>query len=109
MARACFHLGIHLVSLSHRQEAGTEKENLEFGLDGGAFLGWLRKAQKKIHLGVFSPALSLPPRSVYDDLVTKGVIVPAQEVPPPTVPMDYSWARVGAMCVLTVWAREIWG
>nr|KAF6308697.1 ATP citrate lyase [Pipistrellus kuhlii] len=32
-------------------------------------------------------------KSVYDDLVTKGVIVPAQEVPPPTVPMDYSWAR----------------
>nr|KAF6492406.1 hypothetical protein HJG59_009610 [Molossus molossus]KAF6492409.1 hypothetical protein HJG59_009613 [Molossus molossus] len=32
-------------------------------------------------------------QSVYDDLVNKGVIVPAQEVPPPTVPMDYSWAR----------------
>ncbi|XP_069041783.1 ATP-citrate synthase isoform X1 [Lepisosteus oculatus] len=32
-------------------------------------------------------------KSVYDDLVAKGVIVPAQEVPPPTVPMDYSWAR----------------
>ncbi|XP_067088884.1 ATP-citrate synthase isoform X1 [Osmerus mordax] len=31
--------------------------------------------------------------SVYDDLVAKGVIVPAMEVPPPTVPMDYSWAR----------------
>uniref|UniRef100_A0A673KMA4 ATP-citrate synthase n=2 Tax=Sinocyclocheilus rhinocerous TaxID=307959 RepID=A0A673KMA4_9TELE len=30
---------------------------------------------------------------VYDDLVAKGIIVPAQEVPPPTVPMDYSWAR----------------
>lgn len=35
-------------------------------------------------------------QSVYEDLVAKGVIVPAQEVPPPTVPMDYSWARVGA-------------
>ncbi|XP_014048335.2 ATP-citrate synthase isoform X2 [Salmo salar] len=32
-------------------------------------------------------------KSVYDDLVGKGVIVPAMEVPPPTVPMDYSWAR----------------
>ncbi|XP_037665066.1 ATP-citrate synthase isoform X4 [Choloepus didactylus] len=32
-------------------------------------------------------------QSVYEDLVFKGVIVPAQEVPPPTVPMDYSWAR----------------
>ncbi|XP_047214791.1 ATP-citrate synthase-like [Girardinichthys multiradiatus] len=30
---------------------------------------------------------------VYDDLVSKGVIQPAEEVPPPTVPMDYSWAR----------------
>lgn len=32
-------------------------------------------------------------RSVYDSLVKEGVIVPAPEVPPPTVPMDYSWAR----------------
>eukprot|EP00061_Rhincodon_typus_P015034 g42483.t1 len=32
-------------------------------------------------------------KNVYDDLVAKGVIAPAQEVPPPTVPMDYSWAR----------------
>lgn len=32
-------------------------------------------------------------QTVYEDLVAKGVIVPAQEVPPPTVPMDYSWAR----------------
>ncbi|XP_069093763.1 ATP-citrate synthase isoform X1 [Pleurodeles waltl] len=32
-------------------------------------------------------------QSVYEELVAKGEIVPAQEVPPPTVPMDYSWAR----------------
>uniref|UniRef100_A0A8C4HX90 ATP-citrate synthase n=1 Tax=Dicentrarchus labrax TaxID=13489 RepID=A0A8C4HX90_DICLA len=32
-------------------------------------------------------------KSVYDDLVAKGVIQPAEEMPPPTVPMDYSWAR----------------
>ncbi|XP_063314961.1 ATP-citrate synthase isoform X1 [Pelobates fuscus] len=32
-------------------------------------------------------------QSVYEDLVSKGEIVPAEEVPPPTVPMDYSWAR----------------
>lgn len=32
-------------------------------------------------------------KAVYDDLVQQGVIVPAPEVPPPTVPMDYSWAR----------------
>lgn len=31
--------------------------------------------------------------SVYANLVKSGVIVPAEEVPPPTVPMDYSWAR----------------
>uniref|UniRef100_A0A8C4RAF2 ATP citrate synthase n=1 Tax=Eptatretus burgeri TaxID=7764 RepID=A0A8C4RAF2_EPTBU len=32
-------------------------------------------------------------RVVYNDLVTKGDIVPTPEVPPPTVPMDYSWAQ----------------
>lgn len=66
-------------------------------MGGGAFLGWLSCAQKhKVHMAVFLPPLPSPPRSVYEDLVAKGVIVPAQEVPPPTVPMDYSWARVGA-------------
>lgn len=30
---------------------------------------------------------------VYESLVHDGVITPAPEVPPPTVPMDYSWAR----------------
>ncbi|KAK7789855.1 hypothetical protein R5R35_003762 [Gryllus longicercus] len=30
---------------------------------------------------------------VYESLVQEGVILPAPEVPPPTVPMDYSWAR----------------
>lgn len=30
---------------------------------------------------------------VYNDLVESGVIVPRDEVPPPTVPMDYTWAR----------------
>lgn len=32
-------------------------------------------------------------QQVYEHLVKQGVIVPAPEVPPPTVPMDYSWAR----------------
>jgi len=32
-------------------------------------------------------------RSVYEGLVEKGVIVPAEERPPPPVPMDYAWAR----------------
>lgn len=31
--------------------------------------------------------------SVYGELVKKGMIIPTPEVPPPTVPMDYSWAR----------------
>ncbi|KAF8383510.1 acly-1 [Pristionchus pacificus] len=31
--------------------------------------------------------------AVYGDLVERGVIVPKPEVPPPAVPMDYSWAR----------------
>lgn len=30
---------------------------------------------------------------IYEQLVKLGLIVPAPEVPPPTVPMDYSWAR----------------
>ena len=30
----------------------------------------------------------------YEELVQKGVIQPQAEVPPPAVPMDYSWARV---------------
>lgn len=30
---------------------------------------------------------------VYKQLVQDGTIVPREEVPPPTVPMDYSWAR----------------
>ncbi|CAF95829.1 unnamed protein product, partial [Tetraodon nigroviridis] len=32
-------------------------------------------------------------KTVYDQLVDNGTIIPAEEVPPPTVPMDYSWAR----------------
>jgi len=32
-------------------------------------------------------------RNVYRKLVEQGVVVPKEEVPPPTVPMDYSWAR----------------
>ncbi|KAL7632796.1 UNVERIFIED_CONTAM: hypothetical protein RMT77_016862 [Armadillidium vulgare] len=32
-------------------------------------------------------------RKVYHQLVKEGTIVPAEEVPPPTVPMDFNWAR----------------
>ncbi|XP_033335851.1 ATP-citrate synthase [Megalopta genalis] len=31
--------------------------------------------------------------TVYEKLVEEGAIIPEPEVPPPTVPMDYSWAR----------------
>uniref|UniRef100_A0AAY4AA59 ATP-citrate synthase n=1 Tax=Denticeps clupeoides TaxID=299321 RepID=A0AAY4AA59_9TELE len=55
------------------------------------------KNQALMEAGVYVPRsfdeLGDVIRSVYDDLVAKGEIVPAQEVPPPTVPMDYSWAR----------------
>lgn len=33
-------------------------------------------------------------QEVYSELVKSGDIVPGPELPPPTVPMDYSWARV---------------
>uniref|UniRef100_A0A452VD96 ATP-citrate synthase n=1 Tax=Ursus maritimus TaxID=29073 RepID=A0A452VD96_URSMA len=48
------------------------------------------KNQALKEAGVF-----VPPMDDGEDanLVARGVIVPAQEVPPPTVPMDYSWAR----------------
>ncbi|XP_014246746.1 ATP-citrate synthase [Cimex lectularius] len=32
-------------------------------------------------------------QEVYSTLVKNGTIVPTPELPPPTVPMDYSWAR----------------
>ncbi|XP_014472586.1 PREDICTED: ATP-citrate synthase [Dinoponera quadriceps] len=32
-------------------------------------------------------------QTVYEQLVKDGTIVPEPEVPPPTVPMDYNWAR----------------
>lgn len=34
-------------------------------------------------------------RDVYDKLVAEGTIIPRPEEAPPTVPMDYAWARVG--------------
>lgn len=33
-------------------------------------------------------------QTVYEQLVKDSTIVPEPEVPPPTVPMDYNWARV---------------
>jgi hypothetical protein len=33
-------------------------------------------------------------RKVYDQLIQNKTIVPKEEPLPPTVPMDYDWARV---------------
>jgi hypothetical protein len=33
-------------------------------------------------------------RQVYDGLVEDGTIVPKPDQAPPTVPMDFAWARV---------------
>ena len=33
-------------------------------------------------------------REVYENLVAEGVIIPKPEEAPPTVPMDFNWARV---------------
>lgn len=39
--------------------------------------------------------------SVYKKLVENGSIVPRGEEPPPPVPMDYAWAKVGyVICML---------
>lgn len=35
-------------------------------------------------------------RQVYKDLLARGDIVERPEVTPPTVPMDYNWARVSS-------------
>uniref|UniRef100_A0A8C9TR95 ATP-citrate synthase n=1 Tax=Scleropages formosus TaxID=113540 RepID=A0A8C9TR95_SCLFO len=53
------------------------------------------KNQALMEAGAFVPRSfdELDINVVYDDLVATGTIVPAKEVPPPTVPMDYSWAR----------------
>ena len=31
--------------------------------------------------------------NVFEDLKSKGIVIPKEEVPPPTVPMDFDWAR----------------
>lgn len=36
-------------------------------------------------------------KGVYEDLVNSGKIQPKEEKPPPAVPMDYTWARVGLL------------
>uniref|UniRef100_A0A1W7RAR5 ATP-citrate synthase n=1 Tax=Hadrurus spadix TaxID=141984 RepID=A0A1W7RAR5_9SCOR len=57
----------------------------------------LAKNKELAEAGAFVPptfdALGETIKKVYDSLVESGVVIPQPEVPPPTVPMDYSWAR----------------
>lgn len=46
-----------------------------------------------IHVPITFDELGETIHNVYEQLVAKGQIVPNPEVPPPTVPMDYNWAR----------------
>ncbi|XP_045613274.2 ATP-citrate synthase isoform X1 [Procambarus clarkii] len=45
------------------------------------------------HVPVSFDELGVEIGSVYQQLLLEGIIVPKEEVPPPTVPMDYNWAR----------------
>lgn len=49
-------------------------------------------------------------RDVYQRLVKTRKIVPKPEAPPPTVPMDYSWARVRTFIhvILLAGIRQYW-
>ena len=53
----------------------------------------LRLAGKQVYVPFTFDDLGTEIKRAYDDLVAKGVIVPQPEQPPPTVPMDYNWAR----------------
>lgn len=46
-------------------------------------------------------------QSVYERLVSEGIVVPQPEVPPPTVPMDYSWARVSNIRTFCIIFRRL--
>ena len=50
-------------------------------------------AEVGVHVPDSFDDLGLVIKRVYDDLLAKGVIVPITEKAPPTVPMDYNWAR----------------
>ena len=41
-------------------------------------------------------------RQVFSELVSTGVVIPKEEVAPPTVPMDYNWARVRKVHCITL-------
>ena len=81
--------------------AGMFTSEVQFGHAGACANSDVETANaknKSLHeSGVFVPNtfddLGSTIKKVYDDLVQKKVIIPQPELPPPTVPMDYSWAR----------------
>ena len=81
--------------------AGMFTSEVQFGHAGACANSDAETANAKnkaLHeSGVFVPNtfddLGSTVKKVYDDLVQKKVIIPQPELPPPTVPMDYSWAR----------------
>lgn len=81
--------------------AGMFTAEVQFGHAGACANGERETANAKNNALAESGAF-VPPnfdelfetiRNVFLDLVEKGEIVPKDELPPPTVPMDYSWAR----------------
>lgn len=50
-------------------------------------------AEVGVHVPESFDDLGLVIKKVYDDLLSKGIIIPIPEKAPPTVPMDYNWAR----------------
>jgi hypothetical protein len=44
--------------------------------------------------------------SVYEQMVEKRLIVPSPEIVPPSVPMDYDWARVRKHFYYTSLSRQ---
>lgn len=81
--------------------AGMFTSEVQFGHAGACANSDVETANSKNKAlresGVFVPNtfddLGSTIKKVYDDLVQKKVIIPQPELPPPTVPMDYSWAR----------------
>ena len=53
----------------------------------------LRESSKQVYVPDTFDDLGTEIQRAYDDLVARGVIVPQPELAPPTVPMDYNWAR----------------
>lgn len=81
--------------------AGMFNSEVQFG-HAGACANSLRetavvKNDALREAGAFVPstfdALGDTIKKVFDKLVAEGVVVVKPEVPPPTVPMDYNWAR----------------